>query len=134
VLDEPRLLNLIEELGAHVAGDDLCTGSRHFSEQVGAEGEPIVGLAAYYLRRPPCPTKYHPDHDPARHLIDQFRQAGADGVVFALEKFCEPHAFDYALIRPTLDQAGVPNLLLEMEQVPSLEALRTRLQAFVEML
>jgi benzoyl-CoA reductase subunit C len=55
-------------------------------------------------------------------------------VVFALEKFCEPHAFDYALIRPTLDQAGVPNLLLEMEQVPSLEALRTRLQAFVEML
>jgi benzoyl-CoA reductase/2-hydroxyglutaryl-CoA dehydratase subunit BcrC/BadD/HgdB len=55
-------------------------------------------------------------------------------VVFALEKFCEPHAFDYALIRPALDQAAVPNLLLEMEQVPSLEALRTRLQAFVEML
>jgi bcr-type benzoyl-CoA reductase subunit C len=134
VLDEPRFLDLIEDLGAHVAGDDLCSGSRHFSAQVGAEGEPIACLAAYHLRRPPCPTKYHPDHDPARHLIDQVRQAGADGVIFALEKFCEPHAFDYALIRPTLDQAGVPNLLLEMEQVPSLEALRTRLQAFVEML
>jgi benzoyl-CoA reductase subunit C len=55
-------------------------------------------------------------------------------VVFALEKFCEPHAFDYARIRPTLDEAAVPSLLLEMEQVPSLEALRTRLQAFIEML
>jgi benzoyl-CoA reductase subunit C len=54
-------------------------------------------------------------------------------VVFVIEKFCEPHAFDYALVLPALDRAGVPHLLLEMEQTPSLEALRTRLQAFVEM-
>jgi benzoyl-CoA reductase subunit C len=134
VLDEPRLLDLIEGLGAHVVGDDLCSGSRHFYDQVGTTGDPIANLASYYLRRPPCPTKYHPTHDPARHLMDQARQAHADGVVFALEKFCEPHAFDYARIRPSLDQAGVPSLLLEMEQVPSLEALRTRLQAFIEML
>jgi benzoyl-CoA reductase subunit C len=51
-----------------------------------------------------------------------------------VEKFCEPHAFDYALVMPALDQAGLPYLMLEMEQTPSLEALRTRLQAFVEML
>ena len=60
-------------------------------------------------------------------------QVGAEGVVFALEKFCEPHAFDYGLIRSGLEDAGLPHLLLEMEQTPSLEALRTRLQAFVEM-
>jgi bzd-type benzoyl-CoA reductase N subunit len=134
VLDEPRLLDLIEGLGARTVGDDLCSGSRHFYDQVGTEGNPIANLAETYLRRPPCPTKFHPTHDPGRHLMDQVRQSRAAGVVFVLEKFCEPHAFDYALIRPTLDQAGVPSLLLEMEQVPSLEALRTRLQAFVEML
>ena len=134
VLDEPRVLDLIEDLGARIVGDDLCSGSRHFHDRVGTEGDPIANLADYYLRRPPCPTKFHPTHDPGRHLMDQVRQTRADGVVFALEKFCEPHAFDYALIRPTLDQAGVPCLLLEMEQIPSLEALRTRLQAFVEML
>jgi benzoyl-CoA reductase subunit C len=134
VLDEPRVLDLIEDLGARVAGDDLCSGSRHFHDQVCAGGDPIAALADYYLRRPPCPTKLHPDHDPGRTLLDQAREAGADGVVFAVEKFCEPHAFDYALVRPTLDGAGVSHLLLEMEQTPSLEALRTRLQAFVEML
>lgn len=134
VLDEPRILNLIEDLGARIVGDDLCSGSRHFHDQVGAEGDPIANLARYYLRRPPCPTKYHPTHDPSRRLMGQVRQVRADGIVFALEKFCEPHAFDYALIRPTLEQIGMPSLLLEMEQVPSLEALRTRLQAFVEML
>jgi bzd-type benzoyl-CoA reductase N subunit len=134
VLDEPRLAELIEELGAQMAGDDLCSGSRHFCDRVGADGDPLARLADYYIRRPPCPTKYHPAHDPGAYLLDRLRTAGADGVVLVLEKFCEPHAFDYALVRPTLDRAGVPYLLLEMEQTPSLEALRTRLQAFVEML
>jgi bzd-type benzoyl-CoA reductase N subunit len=134
VLDEPRLLDLVEDAGAHVAGDDLCSGSRHFLDEVGAGGDPVTALADYYLRRPPCPTKLHPDHNPSCYLLDQVDQAQATGVVFVIEKFCEPHAFDYALVLPALDQAGVPYLLLEMEQTPSLEALRTRLQAFVEML
>ncbi len=134
VLDEPRLLDLIEEVGTRVVGDDLCSGSRHFDGQVGTGGDPLLNLANYFLRRPPCPTKFHPTHDPGRHLLDQVHLAGADGVVFVLEKFCEPHAFDYALLGSVLDQAGLPHLLLEMEQTPSLEALRTRLQAFAEML
>jgi benzoyl-CoA reductase subunit C len=139
VLDEPRLLDLLQDLGAQVVGDDLCSGSRHFYDQVSAEGDPagadpIDALANYYLRRPPCPTKLHPTHDSDRYLLDQMRQVQAQGVIFVVEKFCEPYAFDYALIRLALDKANVPYLLLEMEQMPSLEALRTRLQAFVEIL
>jgi bcr-type benzoyl-CoA reductase subunit C len=134
VLDEPRLLSLIEELGAQVVGDDLCTGSRHFYGRVEPEGDLVSNLARYYLDRPPCPTKYHPDHDPGSYLLEQVESVQAQGVVFALEKFCEPHAFDFAGVQPALDGAGLPRLLLEMEQTPSLEALRTRLQAFIEML
>jgi bcr-type benzoyl-CoA reductase subunit C len=133
VLDEPRLLNLIDSLGGQVVGDDLCTGLRHFEGQVG-EGNPVLALAEYYLRRSPCPSKFHPLHSPGRHLLDQVRQVQAQGVVFVLEKFCEPHAFEYALVLSALDRAGVPYLLLEMEQTPGLEALRTRLQAFLETL
>jgi len=134
VLDEPNLLELIEDLGAWVAGDDLCSASRHFWGEVGAAGDPIEDLASYYLRRPPCPTKLRPDHDPVGWLLEQACHVHADGIVFVVEKFCEPHAFDYALARPQLDAAGKPYLLLEMEQIPSLEALRTRMQAFVELL
>ena len=133
VLDEPRLLDLIEDLGGQVAGDDLCSGSRHFHDLVG-DGDPIVAMAEYYLLRPPCPTKFHPLYDPGQRLLEQVRRVRAQGVVFVLEKFCEPHAFDYALVIPVLDEAGIPHLLLEMEQTPSLEALRTRLQAFFEFL
>ena len=63
VLDEPRLLELIEEQSAQVAGDDLCSASRHFLDQVGTDGDPVENLADYFLRRPPCPTKFRPDHD-----------------------------------------------------------------------
>jgi len=132
VLDEPRVLELIDELGARVVGDDLCSGSRHFYGQVDAAEEPIAALAGYFLQRPPCPTKLHPAHDAGLNLLDQARKVQADGVVFVLEKFCEPHAFDYALVRPALDRAGLPHLVLEMDHTPSLEGLRTRLQAFAE--
>jgi benzoyl-CoA reductase/2-hydroxyglutaryl-CoA dehydratase subunit BcrC/BadD/HgdB len=134
ILDEPRVLELIDDLGAQVVGDDLCSASRHFHDLVGTEDDPIAALADYYLRRSPCPTKYHPSHDPLDYLLDEVRRHNAGGVVFVLEKFCEPHAFDYARVLPALDAAGVPSLLLEMEQTPSLEALRTRLQAFIEIL
>lgn len=134
ILDEPRLMALVDELGAQVAGDDLCSGMRHFWGAVGNETDPLSALASYYLRRPPCPTKFHPAHDPGRHLVDQVRREGADGVVFVMSKFCEPHAFDHALVLPALEQAGLPYLALEMEQVPSIEAIRTRLQAFLEIL
>ena len=133
VLDEPGLLDLIADLGSVVVGDDLCSGSRHFHGQVG-EGEPLSALTDYYLQRPPCPTKFDPLYDPGQYLLDLVHGASAQGVVFVLEKFCEPHAFDYALLLPALEAAGIPHLLLEMEQTTSLEALRTRLQAFVEML
>jgi bzd-type benzoyl-CoA reductase N subunit len=134
VLDEPQVPVLIEELGAQVVGDDLCSGSRHFWGQVGSQGDPIAQLADYCLRRPPCPTKLSPSHDPARHLLEQVQATGAEGAVFLVEKYCEPHAFEHALLRPALEHAGVPFLVLEMEQTPSLEGLRTRLEAFVEML
>ena len=66
--------------------------------------------------------------------MDQARHEGAGGIVFVLPKFCEPHAFDHALVLPSLEQAGLPYLTLEMEQVPRIEAIRTRLQAFLEIL
>jgi benzoyl-CoA reductase subunit C len=134
IFDEPRLADVIEDLGAFVAGDDLCSGSRHFSGRVGNGGDPVTALADYYLRRQPCPAKFHPGHDSSRELLDRLQSARAQGVVFVLEKFCEPHAFDHAMILPALEGASIPHLVLEMEQTPSLEALRTRLQAFIEIL
>jgi len=142
VLDDPAILAIVEELGARIAGDDLCTGSRYFAQPVVADGDPIAALADRYLKRLPCPAKYHPDHQPGEHLLKLVNESKADaasshvrsGIVFVLPKFCDPHAFDYAMIKEKLDVAAVPHLRLEMEHAPALGQWRTRLQAFLEMI
>ena len=134
VLDAPAILTTVEELGARIVGDDLCTGSRYFAQPVEADGDPIAALADRYINRLPCPAKYHPDHEPGEHLLKLLNETEADGIVFVLLKFCDPHAFDYAMIKEKLDAASVPHLRLEMEHAPALEQWRTRLQAFLEMI
>jgi hypothetical protein len=69
-------------------------------------------------------------YDATRKLVLQ----GADGVVFVLKKFCEPHAWDYPYLAAALTKKGVPHLLLETEQTTPVEQVRTRVEAFLEML
>ena len=134
VLDDPAILTIVEELGARIVGDDLCTGSRYFAQPVEANGDPIAALADRYLKRLPCPAKYHPSREPGEHLLKLVSDTQADGIVFVLLKFCDPFAFDYAMIKEKLDVAAVPHLRLEMEHAPALDQWRTRLQAFLEMI
>lgn len=92
-------------------------------------------LASMYLGRPPCPAVHKPDFDPAVRLIERVQQAKADGVVFLITKFCDPFAFDYAHLHEQLEKAGIPSLMIEVEQhLPAPEQMRTRLEAFVEVL
>jgi benzoyl-CoA reductase/2-hydroxyglutaryl-CoA dehydratase subunit BcrC/BadD/HgdB len=63
------------------------------------------------------------------------KNTGAQGVIFVLLKFCDPHAFDFPYMKELLDRAGIPGMLLEIEdQQTSEEQLRTRLEAFIELL
>jgi bzd-type benzoyl-CoA reductase N subunit len=136
VLDDPTVLDIMDDLGACVVGDDLCTGSRYFDQPVAGseEGDPMEALADRYLKRWPCPTKHSLHFQQGEHLLELVEEREADGLVFTLQKFCDPHAFDYAIVKETLDAAGVPHLLLELEHTPAGGQLRTRLEAFLEML
>jgi bcr-type benzoyl-CoA reductase subunit C len=142
VLDDPAILTIVEDLGARIVGDDLCTGSRYFAQPIETDSDPVAGLAERYINRLPCPAKYHPDYQPGEHLLKLVKETQADaassrvrsGIVFVLPKFCDPHAFDYAIVKQKLDAAAVPYLRLEMEHAPALEQWRTRLQAFLEMI
>ncbi|MCK5861169.1 MAG: 2-hydroxyacyl-CoA dehydratase, partial [Candidatus Hydrogenedentes bacterium] len=63
------------------------------------------------------------------------RRDKADGVIFLLTNFCDPVAFDFVPLKKSLEEADIPALSLSVEQhrEPP-EQLRTRVEAFVEML
>jgi bzd-type benzoyl-CoA reductase N subunit len=133
-LDDPSILSLIQDLGARVVGDDLCNGERYFDTLVSETGDPWEALADRYLRRVPCPCKHAGLDAREKHLLGLVRERGAQGVVFVHKKFCEPHAWDYPPLAAALQKAGIPNLLLETEATTPLGVVRTRIEAFLEML
>ncbi|MEW6231677.1 MAG: 2-hydroxyacyl-CoA dehydratase family protein [Chloroflexota bacterium] len=133
-LDDPSLLKLIHGLGGQVVADDVCTGSRYFETPVSEDGDPVQALAQRYLERRPCPCKAGSLPRRSEALIGLAKVHQAEGVVFVLPKFCDPHAWDYPPLAQALDKAGVPHLLLETEQTVSGEQMRTRIQAFLEMI
>jgi benzoyl-CoA reductase subunit C len=135
VCDQFQVFDLFETCGASIVGDDLCTGWRYFAEDVGLAGDPLEALAERFIRRVPCPCKYNPAIDRGEELLKRVAASGAQGVVFLLLKFCDPHAFDYPYLKRKLEEKKVPTLLLEIEPggLP-LGSVETRLQAFVEIL
>jgi benzoyl-CoA reductase subunit C len=135
VCDQSAVLDLFENSGASIVGDDLCTGWRYFAEDVRPEGDPLEALADRFIRRVPCPCKYNPRIDRGEDFLTKVMASRAQGVVFLLLKFCDPHAFDYPYLKGKLDEKKVPSLLLEIEPggIPH-GAMETRLEAFVETL
>ncbi len=131
----PVLPDLLAELGACWVADDLCTGHRAAAPGPAPGDDPVAAIADGLLSRPQCPAKHRTGHDPGRAVVERARQAAADGVILYRLKFCDPHAFDYPRIKEALDAAGLPSLLIEVETpAGSVGQLRTRLQAFLEML
>ncbi|PJC71614.1 MAG: 2-hydroxyacyl-CoA dehydratase, partial [Syntrophobacterales bacterium CG_4_8_14_3_um_filter_58_8] len=135
VCNHPDIYTIIEEAGGAVVGDDLCTGSRYFSGLIDENADPVTAIADRYLERVVCPAKHRGLTDRADYLVRLTRERQAQGVIFFLLKFCDPHAFDYPYLKEALDREGVPSLLLEVEdRLPADGQLRTRFEAFVEMI
>jgi benzoyl-CoA reductase/2-hydroxyglutaryl-CoA dehydratase subunit BcrC/BadD/HgdB len=133
-LGDPVLFDVVAEAGARVVGDLFDLGERYFAVDAVETGDPLEALADRLLALAPTPTKYHSRRSRADHLLSLVKERGARGVVFARQKFCDPHGFDYAQMARALGEAGVPHLLVELEQASQAGQLRTRVEAFVEML
>lgn len=135
ICDHPEIYDLIEKAGAEVVWDDLCTGSRFFEGLISKDGDPVKAIAARYSDRIICPAKHATLNGRGDNLLGIAREHKANGVIFILMKFCDPHAFDYPFMKKMLDDAGIPSMLLEIEQeLPSAGQLATRFEAFTDML
>lgn len=132
-----EILDMIEDLGMVVVDDDLYVGYKYFANDVELDGRrPLEALADRYLRRKPtCPTKGDWEMNWTDEVVDMVKRNDADGVISLLIKFCPPHLCYYPDIKRGLVQAGIPEVMIEVEhEIVSLEGVRTRLQSFAEAL
>lgn len=135
ICNHPDIYTIVEEAGGTVVGDDLCTGSRYVSGIADEQADPLTAIAGRYLERVACPAKHRGLTDRADHLVRLVREKQAQGVIFFLLKFCDPHAFDYPCLKEALDREGITSMLIEVEdRLPADGQLRTRFETFVEMI
>mgnify|MGYP002640928335 CR=1 FL=1 len=135
ICDAPNLYTAIEDAGAVIVGDDLCTGQRWFEGIIQEDTDPLTAIAERYMERMVCPAKHITPEARGETLTALAQKNRADGVIFTLLKFCDPHAFDYPYLKERLDEAGIKNLLIEMDdQQQSLGQLSTRIETFANMI
>lgn len=135
VADPVDALDLFENAGAVIAGDDLGLGYRTFAVDAAEVGDPIDALAQRLLDSPPCSSLHFASQKRSDAVVARARDLAADAVVFTRIKFCDPEAFDYPNVKKALDAANIPSLLLEREITTNADgAVATRVEAFVEQL
>ncbi|MFC1992337.1 2-hydroxyacyl-CoA dehydratase subunit D [Chloroflexota bacterium] len=148
MIDNISLLEMIEEADASVVMDDNCVGSRAYFTDVRLTDDPVDGLAYRYLMEIKCPRTFK-DITPGAtgkdrmadlkyrygYLGDYVSQWKVDGVIFLLLRCCDILGYEIVDIGDYLKSIDVPNIYLEHNyMVGELAALRTRVQAFLEMM
>lgn len=133
-VDDNSLIQLVEECGANVVMDDVCTGTRFFWHDVDISKGAITGLAERYLGIT-CPRTYRPGKAAQRfsYLGDFIRQWKAQGVILYTIRFCDTYQLDAPEMKDYIQSLGLPLLILEDTYITSpIGQWKTRVEAFLE--
>jgi benzoyl-CoA reductase subunit C len=133
-LDDPQLMEVIEGQGGMIVSDTLCFGSRNFGTLVEEDGgNPLDAIAKHYYNRNPCPRMQKQFPSRLRYTEDVASGANVDGVVLERIVFCDSHGVDAPMLAESLEEQGIPTLVLEKEYALSdVGRLKTRVEAFLE--
>jgi len=134
ILDDTDFLRLIEECGGNVIADDMPMGSRYFFGMVNSEDKPLHALAERYLTKIACPRKMLPA-DRLAFSFGRMEGANINGAIIHSMRACDPHLYEYPLLRQEMEHRGLPVLFFRGEETATeLEQQKTDIEAFIEML
>jgi len=132
--DDVGLVRVMEGEKAIVVADNLCFGSRFYSDQVDEEGDPVFELSRRYLGHNDCPRMYGDYRRRLKILAQKVEKAKIDGVIMQNIRFCDLHGSENGLFERDLEAKGIPCMRLEREYGPLVETgrMKMRVDAFIE--
>jgi len=129
-------LDLVRMLGrtCYLVDDDLLIGLRWILEDVPVEGDPMLNLAESYIERSSYSPVQHDSRKPKeRMLLERVDRAGADAVIVAAAKMCEPGLEEQVAYTHALDERGIPYFVSEFEEnMTSFDHLEMQVETFLE--
>jgi len=129
-----KVIKIIEEAGAAVVYLDNCSGMKQFATLVDETKPPLEAIAEKYLRTPCACMSPNPLRlERMEEIIKDFR---ADGVVDIVWQGCHAYNVESRVLKEHLQQNNhIPLLHIETDYSQGdVEQIRTRVQAFLEML
>lgn len=132
--DDIGLVRVMEGAKALVVADNLCFGSRFYTDRVGEEGDPVFELSKRYLGHNDCPRMYG-DYQRRLSILEQkVKKAKIDGVVLQNIRFCDLHGAENGIFERDLEAKGIPCMRIEREYGPLVETgrMKMRVDAFIE--
>ncbi|MCQ2406120.1 MAG: 2-hydroxyacyl-CoA dehydratase family protein [Oscillospiraceae bacterium] len=134
--DSPSLLKIFEDLHIAVVDDQIAHESLNFRTDVPIiESDPIMGMAERIAEIEGCSVLFDPGKKRGQELVKLAQDAGADGIIWIMTKFCDPEEYDYVPVKRMIDKAGIPLLAVEVDrQMVNYEQARNAIEAFSETL
>ena len=139
-IDDPDMIELVEESGAYVAADRFCYGSIPGRQEIVLNDteDVLTQIVRINIDQTSCPRYVTPNkikyrQDQAAKLVEEYH---ADGIIYEQMKFCSYWSFERTLQSHVLaEEYKIPTLSIDRPyQAKSSGQLRTRVQAFVESL
>lgn len=132
-----KLPYVIEGSGAVIVGEESCIGTRNTRDLVEESGqsveEMIEAIVDRYLKID-CAC-FTPNSERMDNVAAMARELKADGVVQYTLMFCQPYAHEAIKLSNRLEKEAIPSLAIETDySMEDVEQLKTRVEAFVEML
>lgn len=134
---DTKLIDIIEQVGGRIVGDDLWSGLNP-SLNVNIKEASIKGIAQAYINRVPHAALPYLDLETdgrIKNMRQLIRDYKAQGVIYHTLRFCDPFSFKAGETKDLLKNDRIPLLEIHTEYAGSdFEAIRTRAEAFVEVL
>jgi len=143
ITDNMEVIQLIEDSGADVVIDDTAVGTRSYWEDVKVTQDPMDGITERYLKKIVCPrtfreakSTYEDDCESRFGYLKEFLKSwDVNGAILYLIRNCDIHGYELPIVKDYISSCDIPTLVLEHDYtISSLAPLRTRLEAFVEMI
>jgi len=126
------ILREIERRDAVVVAETACPGLRNVIRDISEDGDPLSNIAYFYLNAGACPAKV-PTESWFEETLRTVNEYNAQGVVFIIEKYCDPFGFVYPDLRDKFKERGIPSIKIDTgEGYLPLAQVRTRIEAFLE--
>ncbi|MBU2513238.1 2-hydroxyacyl-CoA dehydratase family protein [bacterium] len=134
VIESHLVYEALEQCGADIVIDDVCSGERGFQNITGDVKNPLDAIIHQHFSRQPCPSRCRAE-DRLLLMKKQIADHDIRGVIFVLQKFCTPHLADIPFLTEKLKALGIPSVVIEMDENWNVDGqFRTRIEVFLELI